>query len=128
MSDYERFAREPHHRGRGRVAEEEAVRWLSGQGYQIVETNATTNAGEIDVVARDGGTLCFIEVKARSTGEFGPAIEAVDLRKQRRLARAAALYLALHNLEVACRFDVLGLDRVGEEWSFTLIKDAFEAL
>ena len=127
MSGYERFARETHHRGRGRVAEEEAVRWLAGQGYQLVETNATTNAGEIDVVARDGDTLCFIEVKARSSADFGPAIEAVDLRKQRRLARAAALYLALHGLETPCRFDVLGMDREGEQWRFTLVKDAFEA-
>jgi putative endonuclease len=128
------FQDQPHNRGRGRVGEEEAVRWLQGQGYKIVERNLTTHSGEIDVVAREGETLCFIEIKARATDAYGPAIAAVDARKQRRISRAAATYIAnkrLHNSP--CRFDVLGLDRAaggeagGEAggWRYTLIRDAF---
>jgi putative endonuclease len=121
-----RFDSAPHARARGSAAEDDAVRWLAGQGYEIVERNATTAAGEIDVVARDGETLCFIEIKARASDDYGPAIEAVDRRKQRRLARAAALYLALRDRdEVLCRFDVLGMDRAADGWRYTLVRDAF---
>ena len=117
----------PHTRARGRAAEDRAVAWLELRGYRIEARNVINAAGEIDVVARDGETLCFIEVKARATGSYGPAITAVDGRKQRRLARAAALYLALQAVEGPCRFDVLGMDREeGGDWAFTLLRDAFE--
>ncbi len=117
-----------HTRARGRAAEDQAVAWLERQGYRIEARNVVNPAGEIDVVARDGETLCFIEVKARATGSYGPAITAVDGRKQRRLARAAALHHALQRVEGPCRFDVVGMDREeGGDWVFTLIRDAFEA-
>ena len=124
----ENFSRQPHTRGRGRVGEDDAVAWLEGQGYEIVERNANTKAGEIDVVARDGDTLCFIEVKARLTDQYGPAIAGVTRAKQRRLARAASLYLALKDVDdVPCRFDVLGLDAGPDGgWQYTLIRDAFQ--
>jgi putative endonuclease len=121
-----RFQDQPHNRGRGKVGEDDAVRWLDTQGYQIVERNVVNHGGEIDIVAKDGETLCFIEIKARASDAFGPAIAAVDLRKQRRISRAAALYLASHSHgDVPCRFDVLGLDRAGDGWRYTLIRDAF---
>lgn len=125
----EPFGEQPHARGRGRVGEDEAVAWLESRGYRIVERNVTNKAGEIDIVAHDGETLCFIEVKARQTDRFGPAIEGVTPAKQRRLVRAASLYLALAELDdVACRFDVLGLDAGPDgAWQFTLIQDAFQA-
>lgn len=123
------FSEQPHTRGRGRVGEDDAVAWLQARGYEIVERNATNKAGEIDVVARDGDTLCFIEVKARQTDRFGPAIEGVTPAKQRRLVRTARLYLAHKEIDdVACRFDVLGLDAAPDgSWEYTLIQDAFQA-
>lgn len=127
MSGLERFSREVHTRGRGSVAEEAAVRYLRRRGYRILERNVTTKAGEIDVVAREGDTLCFIEVKARQTQTYGPAVAAVTPSKQRRLARAASLYLMLRGLgEPPCRFDVLGLDARDGGWEFTLVRDAFQ--
>jgi putative endonuclease len=121
-----RFQDQPHNRGRGKAGEDDAVRWLTAQGYAIVERNVVNHGGEIDVVAREGETLCFIEIKARASDAFGPAIAAVDLRKQRRVSRAAALYLAIHgHRDTPCRFDVLGLDRAGNGWRYTLIRDAF---
>lgn len=120
------FEEQPHNRGRGRAAEEQAVAWLESQGYRIEARNVVNAAGEIDVVALDGDTLCFIEVKARASATYGAAIAAVDSRKQRRLARAAALHLALHGFEGPCRFDVLGMDREDATWVFTLVRNAFE--
>ena len=119
------FDLQTHNRGRGKVGEEEAVRWLEAQGFAILDRNVVTHAGEIDLVAREGDTLCFIEVKARGTAAYGPAIAAVGPAKQRRVSRAAALYLALHRLVGACRFDVLGLDAAEGGWTYTLIRDAF---
>lgn len=127
MSGTDPFEAQPHTRARGQRAEEEGALWLERQGFEVVERNVVTKAGEIDIVAREGEVLCFVEVKARASDVYGPAIEAVDARKQRRLVRAASLYLALRNLECACRFDVLGMDLEPEGWRFTLIRDAFEA-
>lgn len=118
----------PHNRARGSAAENAAATWLSERGFEILDRNVTTAAGEIDIVSREGGTLCFVEVKARLSSEYGLAIEAVDRRKQRRLARAAALYLLSHPHEGPCRFDVLGLDRdEAGGWIFTFVRDAFES-
>ena len=125
MSSLEGFRREPHTRARGASAEAAGLAWLERQGYEIIDTNYTTKSGEIDAVAREGDTLCFVEIKARATTTFGLAIEAVDARKQRKLARAASLYLAREGWEGACRFDVLGLDPAPDGWSFTLVRDAF---
>lgn len=120
------FQDQPHARARGKVGEDAAVHWLEGQGYRIVERNVVNHAGELDIVARDGETLCFLEIKARSSGAYGPAIAAVDARKQRRISRAAALYIAVKGLHnTPCRFDVLGLDWEGTGWRYTLVRNAF---
>jgi putative endonuclease len=112
---------------RGRAAERAAAAWLQTQGYEILERNVVNHAGEIDLIARDrGGVLCFVEIKARATDAFGPAIAAVGPAKRRRLSRAAALHLAVRGLHLApCRFDVLGLDWTGAGWRYTLVQDAF---
>lgn len=125
MSDLRRFRRQPHSRARGAHAEERAVQWLTEQGYRIQETNFTCRIGEIDVIARDGETLCFIEVKARATHSHGPAVAAVTVSKRKKILRTASWYLAQKPFEGPCRFDVLGLDPALEGWSFTLVRDAF---
>jgi putative endonuclease len=126
MSPAERKKRASTH-ARGRAAEQAAVAWLATQGYEIVERNVVNHAGEIDLIARDrGGVLCFVEVKARATAAFGPAIAAVGPAKRRRLSRAAALHLAIRGLHLTpCRFDVLGLDWTGSAWRYTMVQDAF---
>ncbi|MCB1009988.1 MAG: YraN family protein [Acidobacteria bacterium] len=120
------FDRLPHDRARGRAAEDAAEAYLREQGLRVVARNVTTRAGELDLVALDGETLCFVEIKARSSAEFGRSIEAVGPRKQERIARAAALFLARNRSQRACRFDVLGLDRAADgTWTFTYLRDAF---
>ena len=120
------FSEQPHARARGRVGEDDAVRWLAAHGFEIVERNVVNHGGEIDVVAKEGATLCFIEIKARDGKLYGPAIAAVTPGKQRRLSRAASLYIAVRGLHrLPARFDVLGLDREGNGWRYTLVRNAF---
>ncbi len=120
------FREQPHRRAQGKLGEEAAVEWLKRQGYRIVARNVTYRGGELDAVARDGDTLCFVEIKARANRAYGPAIHAVTPHKQRKLARAAALYLVLHPTDAPCRFDVLGMDLTDDGWQFTLVRDAFQ--
>ena len=118
----------PHTHARGAAGEDAAEGFLRMSGYRIVARNVRTKVGELDLVALDGETLCFIEIKARATAEFGRAIEAVGPQKQRRLAKAALLFLAQNRSQRPCRFDVLGLDRGRDgAWSFTLVKNALDA-
>lgn len=121
------FRRQPHTRAQGREAEERAVEWLCQNGYRILERNVQYKAGEIDVVATHGGTLCFVEVKARAGDRYGPAIAAVTREKKRRIGRAAALYLVRNPTDAPCRFDVLAMDLGPDGWRYTLVEDAFAA-
>ena len=92
----------------GQEGEAEAERYLRRKGYRIVARNVRSSLGELDLVAEDGQTLVFIEVKARRSVEFGGAIHAVHRRKQQKLARLASQFLAQrHWMERSCRFDVL---------------------
>lgn len=126
MSPTRDFRDQPHNRARGASAEADAQRWLERHGYELVAVNAVTKVGEIDIIARNADTLCFIEVKARASLTFGPAMAAVDARKQRRLARAAAMWLAQNPYDGPCRFDVLGLDPAPDGWEYSMVKNAFE--
>ncbi|MDX1503417.1 MAG: YraN family protein [Thermoanaerobaculia bacterium] len=121
------FDRQPHAVARGRSAEAAAVAFLEERGYRVVERNHLNDAGEIDLIADEGGTRCFVEVKAVRDLRYGPAVARVDARKQRRVARAAALYLAETGWEGPCRFDVLGLEPEAGEWRYELVRDAFDA-
>lgn len=107
----------------GAKYEQQAARFLEEQGFQIVECNFCCRQGEIDLIARDGSCLVFIEVKYRRNAGTGHPAEAVDARKQRRLSRAAAYYCLKNRIPEtqACRFDVVSI--LGEQ--VELIKDAF---
>ncbi|MEM6797551.1 MAG: YraN family protein [Acidobacteriota bacterium] len=115
-----------HRRAKGALGERRAARWLTEHGFCIRERNFSCPAGEIDLVAEEADTLCFIEVKARSSREYGVALEAVTPAKQRRIARTAAWYLGRHPTELPCRFDVLAMDLEAGEWRYTLVRDAFQ--
>jgi putative endonuclease len=107
---------------RGRSGEDAACAHLRAAGYVIVERNFRCKLGELDVIARDGDVLCFVEVRTRTRADRGTAIETVGVAKQRQLARVAAFYLAARRPKArALRFDVLGIT-AGE---VVLIKDAF---
>lgn len=103
--------------------ERQAGAWLETKGYRIMEYNFRSKTGEIDLIARDGRYLVFVEVKYRQDNRAGSGLEAVDCRKQKRISRTAGYYLVLHQLsqDTPCRFDVVSIE--GEK--FTLIKNAF---
>lgn len=100
-----------------------AAEYLRRQGYEILGRNYYCPAGEIDIVAKDGVYLVFVEVKYRRDARFGMPAEAVTARKQLTLRRAAQYYMREHHTgeNRPCRFDVVGI--LGTE--LTLIKDAF---
>src|SRR5436190_24127169 len=84
---------------------------LERRGYAIIARRYRTRYGEIDIVADDHGTIVFVEVKARVTGECGTAAESVTPLKQRHLASMAVDYLARRRLtDRPCRFDVVAID------------------
>lgn len=95
----------------GLKGEEEAARFLTRSGYAILDRNVRTRAGEIDLVAKDGKTLVFVEVKTRKDAVPGdPPQAAVNTRKQNRLGKLAQGYLRSKRLrQVPCRFDVVSV-------------------
>ena len=108
----------------GTAYEQIAGRFLEKKGFQILEYNYRCRAGEIDLIAREGGYLVFVEVKYRRTADQGDPEEAVDQRKRRRIGQAAAYYLYLHGLpeNTLCRFDVVALI----PGKYRICKNAFE--
>lgn len=113
----------------GRRGEESAVRYLRAHGYRVLKRNVRARFGEIDIVAREGDTLCFVEVKARSSERFGWPEEALNLRKRQRLIRLAQWYLRRRGgAPLPVRFDVLSVlsGPDGAEGRIRLIKGAFE--
>jgi putative endonuclease len=110
----------------GKVGENLAVAELEREGYAVLARRYRTRYGEIDIVARDGETVVFVEVKARATAEFGSAAEAVTHAKQRRLASMATDYLARSRLtNCPCRFDVVAIDETPNGPAITLYRSAF---
>lgn len=103
-----------------------AAKHLERLGYRIVARNYRCRAGEIDLIARHGAYLVFIEVKYRADARNGYGAEAVDCRKQERIVRAARWYLMEKHIpeNQPCRFDVVSF--LGEEIS--VIENAFECM
>jgi putative endonuclease len=91
----------------GRQAEDDACQLLRQLGYAIVARNWFFRGGELDIVARDGRTLVFVEVKARSGEGFGGPEAAVDRAKQRRIVAAAKAFIAHTDADLPARFDVV---------------------
>jgi putative endonuclease len=94
----------------GDAAEEAAARYLRGLGYRIIKRNLRGPGGEIDIVAQDGATLVFIEVKARDSAGYGSALAAVDARKRKRIRAIAEDYLQYFAPSAKARFDVLTIE------------------
>lgn len=117
--------------GLGKTGEALASNYLKKCGYHILAKNYRTKMGEIDIVARDGACLVFVEVKTRQSNAYGLPEESVTIKKMHKLTRLAQLYIGnkrLYNLEA--RFDVVSIlipSRFGKK-SIRLIKNAFPAL
>jgi putative endonuclease len=103
-------------------AEDAAASLLARHGLEIVARNYRTRLGEIDLVARDGATLVFVEVRSRASDRFGGAVESVTAAKRRRLVAAARQYLSKLRAEPPCRFDVVTVQAGEPAW----LRGAFE--
>ena len=117
--DWFRRADEPRNLRRGRLGERAAERHLRRAGYRILAANFRGRHGEIDLVARDGDSLVFVEVKTRSREDWSRPADAVDAKKRRRISRTALEYLnRVGNPRVHFRFDIVEVlldpDRVRE--------------
>jgi putative endonuclease len=117
-------------RGVGQRWERLARRRLEKEGYEILEANYRARGGEIDFIAREGGVLCFVEVKGRSGPAFGTPAEAVTGEKQRRIVRAAEQYLARGLGRPDSRFDVVAIvesRESGGDPQIEILRGAFDA-
>jgi putative endonuclease len=111
----------------GKKGEEKALRFLKKKGYRIIEQNYVCKLGEMDIIAKEKDTLVFIEVKTRTSTEFGPPQLAVNSSKQRQLSKVALNYLKEKKLEdVKARFDVVAILLGTEGEEIELIKNAFD--
>jgi len=112
----------------GKLGEDVACEELKRRQYAILERRYRSRFGEIDIVARHGEEIVFVEVKARAGDQFGGGAAAVTPSKQRRIAQMAVDYLARHQLhDRPCRFDVVTVDVDGEESRVEIYSRAFDA-
>ena len=113
----------------GRFGEERAARYLRLRGYRILETNYACRLGEIDLIAKKGGYIVFVEVKLRKSADFAAAREFVTAAKQQRIRSTAALWLSQNETALQPRFDVVEIYAPqGAEGRITInhIENAFE--
>src|SRR5919202_1195203 len=112
----------------GKSGEDLACRELERRGYAILARRYRRKGGEVDIVARDGPTLVFIEVKARDGSSFGEPPEAVTALKRLRMARLATDYIMRQHLrEGPCRFDVVSIQFDGGRPVVEIFQNAFDA-
>lgn len=101
---------------RGQAAEARALRYLQQQGMQLVERNFICRYGEIDLIMREQQTLVFVEVRQRSSMQFGGAAASVTAAKQARLWRTAEVFLRRYATPPGCRFDLIAIQGGDLSW------------
>src|SRR5580700_1818748 len=113
----------------GELAEQKASIYLQAQGFRLLEQNYHCRYGEIDLIMRDQDDIVFIEVRSRSRSDYGNAAETVNHNKQKKLIKAATLFLQKKEwlYKVNSRFDVVAIQLVAGKWQLEWIKNAFSA-
>jgi putative endonuclease len=107
----------------GKKIEDRAVIYLQNIGMEVIDRNFQTKEGEIDVIALDGKTLVFVEVRFRKKNDYGDPAETIDYKKIKRIIKAANRYLSMKNISYSdIRFDVISVSLD----SFEHIKNAFD--
>ena len=111
----------------GKAGEDFAAKYLESRGYKIIDRNYKIRAAEIDIIAELDNTIIFVEVKTRSSIRHGFPVEAVDLRKQKRIIKAASVFLQDEKyFDFNCRFDVIEVYSIKNELKLRHIENAFE--
>lgn len=113
----------------GPLGERACAQSLRKKGYRILDANYRTRFGEIDMIARRGPYIVFVEVKTRGPGALAPPMESVTPAKRQKVVRTAALYLAAHPCALQPRFDVMEveLDGRGAVREIRHLENAFDA-
>jgi len=111
----------------GRLGERLALQKIKRLGYKCIEKNYRCSLGEIDLIAKDGDCLVFIEIKTRKGRSIGYAKEAVTQRKIRQISKVALAYMKSNNCcDTKSRFDVIAVSIMGDREEMEVITDAFE--
>jgi putative endonuclease len=113
------------HNDLGKLGEELAVEYLQKQGYEILETNYVFQKAEIDIIAQKGNILAVIEVKTRSSLDFGLPQDFVKPKKIQLLVKAVNEYVVLNDLDVAVRFDIIAVHKEFKKFNIEHLEDAF---
>jgi putative endonuclease len=113
------------HNDLGKQGEKMAVEFLQKNGYEILETNWTFQKAEIDIIAQKENTLAIVEVKTRSTLDFGLPQDFVKPKKIQLLVKAVNEYVISNDLDVEVRFDIIAVHKEGESFVIEHLIDAF---
>ena len=113
------------HNELGKLGEEMAVEFLQKEGYAILETNWTFQKAEVDIIAKKDNTLAIIEVKTRSSLEFGLPQDFVKPKKIQLLTKAVDAYVNEKDLDVEVRFDIFAIHKEGKSFVIEHLIDAF---
>ena len=113
------------HNDLGKLGEELAVEFLVKKGYSIIETNWTFQKAEIDIIARKENVMAVVEVKTRSSIDFGLPQDFVNPKKIQLLVKAINEYVISNDLDLEVRFDIIALHREGKEFKIEHLEDAF---
>jgi len=121
------FSKERNKKDIGKIGEKVAAKFLTRKGYRILERNWRIRGGEIDIVAKDNDTMVFVEVKSRTSTEYGTGEEVITSWKIKRLINAAKVYLRYRGEDYECRFDVISIlfNERGKAKEINHIQDAF---
>ena len=106
---------------RGQAAEARALAYLQQQGMQLVERNFSCRFGEIDLIMREQQTVVFVEVRQRSSAQFGGAAASVTAAKQGKLWRTAEVFLRRYTTPPGCRFDLIAIQGGDLNWIRNII-------
>ena len=111
----------------GKEGEKVAERYLRKKGYRVIERNYRCAAGEVDLIVLDRRVVVFVEVKTRTDHRFGTPLEAVEIRKQKKMIQTAQAFLTQNRLyHRDARFDVVGISWPGGKPMVEHIQNAFE--
>lgn len=113
------------HNDLGKLGEELAIEFLRKNGYEILEANWTFQKAEIDIIAQKENTLAIVEVKTRSSLEFGLPQDFVKPKKIQLLVKAVNEYVVSKNLDIEVRFDIIAIHKEGKSFVIEHLKDAF---
>ena len=113
------------HNDLGKLGEELAVEFLRIEGYEILETNWTLQKAEVDIIAQKENTLAIVEVKTRSSLDFGLPQDFVKPKKIQLLVKAVNEYVVSKNLDIEVRFDIIAIHKEGKSYVIEHLKDAF---